>query len=246
MTYRQPAARSWRSGPSRVSLPGGLRNFRERFRPTLPRVCLTVRARAEAVGLVSGENHSVGSVAATLGVSWDTGTRACPGDATHVLEPTRAAGGGVRLDETLTNPSRSHTRRCYATLFVDPDPHWVVDVVEAVTLPRSLAGYNAGAVAGRDLAYHDNGSRPRGPRPNLDVENMSRSLAGSPPSTTTALGACYGLGQTWPLSPLAEPEAPTLWAWAAWTYSCREGPRNSVRESKTALPRLVDARSEGR
>ncbi len=60
--------------------------FRERSHAILPRACLTVRARAETVRLVSGENRSVASVAATFGVSWDTVMRAVRDDAVQVLE----------------------------------------------------------------------------------------------------------------------------------------------------------------
>ncbi len=43
------------------------------------------------------------------------------------------------LDETVMNPSRSHTRRRYVTVFVDLDRHRVIDVVE---------GRHAAAVTG--------------------------------------------------------------------------------------------------
>lgn len=118
----------------------GCGTFRERSHAILPRACLTVRARAETVRLVSGENRSVASVAATFGVSWDTVMRAVRNDADEVLE----AHDGQRvvafgLDETVMNPSRSHTRRRFVTVFVDLDRHRVIDVGE---------GRHAAAVTG--------------------------------------------------------------------------------------------------
>lgn len=109
----------------------GCGTFRERSNAILPRACLTVRARTEAVRLASGENRSVASVAATFGVSWDTVMRAIRDDAAQVLEAydgQRVVAFG--LDETVMNPSRSHTRRRYVTVFVDLDRHRVIDVVE--------------------------------------------------------------------------------------------------------------------
>ena len=118
----------------------GCGTFRERARAIAPRACLTVRARAEAVRLISGENRSVAAVAATFGVSWDTVMRAVRDDAAQVLEAhegQRVVAFG--LDETVMNPARSHTRRRYVTVFVDLDRHRGIDVVE---------GRHAAAVTG--------------------------------------------------------------------------------------------------
>jgi transposase len=109
----------------------GCGTFRERSSAVPPRACLTARARVEAVRLVSGENRSVASVAAMFGVSWDTVMRAVRDDAERVAaehDGQRVVAFG--LDETVMNPSRSHTRRRYVTVFVDLDRHRVIDVVE--------------------------------------------------------------------------------------------------------------------
>jgi transposase len=109
----------------------GCGTFRERSSAVPSRACLTARARAEAVRMVSGENRSVASVAAAFGVSWDTVIRAVRDDAEQVLadhDGQRVVSFG--LDETVMNPSRSHTRRRYVTVFVDLDRHRVIDVVE--------------------------------------------------------------------------------------------------------------------
>jgi transposase len=79
---------------------------------------------------VSGEYRSIASVAASFGVSWDTVMRAVRDDAERVLannDGQRVAAFG--LDETVMNPSGSHTRRRYVTVFVDLDRHRVIDVV---------------------------------------------------------------------------------------------------------------------
>lgn len=127
----------------------GCGTFRERSHAIPPRACLTARARAEAVRLVSGENRSIASVAATFGVSWDTVMRAVRDDADKVLadrDGQQVVAFG--LDETVMNPSRSHTRRRYVTVFVDLNRHRVIDVVE---------GRHADAVTGwlatRDPAW---------------------------------------------------------------------------------------------
>jgi transposase len=113
--------------------------FRERSTAVPPRACLTAKARAETVRLVSGDNRSIASVAASFGVSWDTVMRAVRDDAQRVLATTTGTGGRVRPGRDRMNPSRSHTRRRYVTVFVDLDRHRVIDVV---------AGRHAAAVTG--------------------------------------------------------------------------------------------------
>jgi transposase len=129
----------------------GCGTFRECSTALPPRACLTARARAEAVRLVSGDNRSVASVVASFGVAWDTVMRAVRDDARRVLaehDGQRVVAFG--LDETVMNPSRSHTRRRYVTVFVDLDRHRVIDVVE---------GRHAGAVTSwleqQDRAWRD-------------------------------------------------------------------------------------------
>jgi hypothetical protein len=113
--------------------------FRERSTAVPPRACLTAKARAETVRLVSGDNRSIASVAASFGVSWDTVMRAVRDDAQRVLATTTGTGGRVRPGRDRMNPSRSHTRRRYLTVFVDLDRHRDIDVV---------AGRHAAAVTG--------------------------------------------------------------------------------------------------
>ena len=106
----------------------------ERSQQIGPRASLTARARREAARRVGEDGHTVASVAAQFGVSWDTVMGAVREHGQPLVDdPTRLAGvGGLGVDEHVWSRASRTRRTRFATGVVDITPGRPVRLLDVV------------------------------------------------------------------------------------------------------------------